>query len=108
MNQSTTAAVASKTRASVITALVLSSVFTLDLVVNLWAVLPLGALLSFVWPILTLIGGPIGTYQGSQAMRWSTAVTVMVTVLSILPPVGLVIQIVLLAKWPKVQNDQPS
>jgi len=107
MNRAT-AVVASKTRASVIAALVLSSVFTLDLIVNLWGVLPLGALMSFVWPILTLIGGPIGTYRGSQAMRWSTAVTVIVTVLSILPPVGLMIQIVLLAKWPKVQDVQPS
>lgn len=90
-----------KTRASLIGAAILSGIFTLDLLIGLWSRVPFGGLLSLFWPLLTLLGSTIGTYRGCLGLGLARGATITLTVMSFIPPLGLLVHIVLLTRLPK-------
>lgn len=90
-----------KTRTSLVGAAILSGIFTLNLLVGLWARMPAGGLLAPLWTLVTIIGSPIGSYRGCLGLGLTKGATIALTVMSFIPPLGLLVHIVLLSRLPK-------
>ena len=91
-----------KIRTSLIGALILSGVFSLNLLFGLWANIPAGELIGMIWALVTIIGSPIGSYRGCLGLGLTKGATFALTVMSLIPPLGFLVQIILLTRQPKI------
>jgi len=90
-----------KIRTSLIGAIVLSGVFTLDMLFGIWPASGLGDLLGGTWALVTIIGSPIGAYRGCIGLKFGKGATIGLTLFSFIPPIGLIVHCILLSRLPK-------